>query len=189
MENLLFKFYLLILVPLAGKQAGLTNLSNWIPLPSLVLMTSRAISFLPSPPGLLRGRNWSCFTISLTWDWNYWSHHHKLSSNLEGLLTRISGNDIVVPHPDKPVLVPVLGVEAMGSRYQHPGSEDGGCTHEVSLTTGLSQEQAGQPGKAAFRSCLSTLTVRICPDNSTSSAFLVWSITALSFSTLTWKLF
>ena len=102
----------------------------------------------------------------------------KISSNLEGLLTRIPADNVVVPHPDKPVLVPVLGVEAVGSRDQHPGSEDGGCTHEVSLTTGLSQEQAGKPGKAAFRSCLSTLTVRISPDNSTFSAFLVGPIAA-----------
>ena len=111
--------------------------------------------------------------------------YHNLSSHLECLLTRIPADYVVVSNPDEPVLVPVLGVEAVSSRDQHPGSEDGGCTHEVCLTSGLSQEQAGQPGKAAFRSCLSTLTVRICPDNSTSSAFLVRSITALSFSTLT----
>ena len=105
---------------------------------------------------------------------------------LEGLLTRISAANVVVPHPDKPVLVSVLGVEAMCGRNYHPGGEDGGCTHEVSLTITLFKEQAGQPEKAAFRSCL---TVRICRDNSTFSSFLVRSITAVSFPTMAWKLF
>ena len=156
-----------------------------IPLPSLVLMTRSAISFLPSPPGLLRGRNCSCFTISLTWDRKNCTHWHNLSSHLENLLTWIPADDVVVPHSYKPVIVLVLVVEAMGSRNQHPVSEDGGCTQEVCISTILPQEQTGQPGKASLRGRTSTLALIICPDDSTSSGFLIRSVIALSFSTLT----
>ena len=50
----------------------------------LVRMYSRAMSFLPSPPGLLRGTNFSCFTIRLTCHYTVimvsWCHHVMIVS-------------------------------------------------------------------------------------------------------------
>ena len=59
-------FHLYNLSPCGGKQAGLTYLSKRIPLPPLFRICSNATSFLPSPPGEDRGRNFSCFKMTFT---------------------------------------------------------------------------------------------------------------------------
>ena len=99
----------------------------------------------------------------------------KHNNHLEGLLTGVSACHEVVADPDKPVAVPVPLVEAVGGGDQDPVGEDGGGAHEVSLPTGLSEEERGEPGEAALLWRVGSLAVLVSPDNTASPGSLVWS--------------
>ena len=91
------------------------------------------------------------------------------------MLAGVSARHEVVADPDEPVAVPVPLVEAVGGGDQDPVGEDGGGAHEVSLPTGLSQEERGQPGKTALCWRVCSLAVLISPDNTASPCSLVGS--------------
>ena len=59
-------------------------------------------------------------------------------SHLECLLTGVLADNVVIPNPHKPVLVPVFVLEAVCGGDQHTRGDDGGSAHEVSLASSLS---------------------------------------------------
>ena len=91
------------------------------------------------------------------------------------MLAGVSARHEVVADPDEPVAVPVPLVEAVGGVDQDPVGEDGGGAHEVSLPTGLSEEERGEPGEAALSWRVGSLAVLICPDDPASPGTLVRS--------------